>query len=102
MVQRKYEDYIDAVCEEFPDIDKESIIDVIEYGLKKIYWYATKCQDIFLKMDRSLDPFFLYIGHMDTSSDKNTQWIRIKREQHTKIRRLFKEKKKEFDGFSYF
>ena len=53
-------------------------------------------------MDRSSDPFFLYIGYNDSSKDKNKQWIRSKREEHTKLRSLFKEKKKEFDGFSYF
>ena len=100
MAQKKYEDYIEKIYDEFPDIDKESINDIVKYGLKKIHTHASTTQDIFLKMDRSSDPFYLYIGHQD--KDKYKQNIRSKTKQHNKIRKLFKERHGTFDGFSYF
>lgn len=100
-MNRKYEDYIDRLHDEFPDVNIESLHSVLKWGLRRIYHFSTILQDIMIKMDNVSQPFFMYIGFTD-SPDRLRQIIRSKNNQHKKLRRLFKEKKLPLDDNYYF
>lgn len=101
MAQKKYEDYLERIYSKFPDIDQKSIDNIIEHGLKRIHYFAKRCQDIYIRSDNNDLPFYMYIGFKDQNKSLD-QFCRSKRAQHRKIRILFKEKKIPFEEFSYF
>lgn len=102
MIQRKYEDYAERLYEEFPNVDKKSIDSIVIHGLKRIAYFIKLKQDIMLETNNKINSFYLYIGKVDTKIQQIPQYIRSKYAEHTKLRRLEKEKKIKHDGTYYF
>ena len=96
MLQKKYEDYLNELYLLYPDIEEESIKSIVEFGLKKLYNYVKDGGDIFLRVKKE----FMFIGR--SSQGSLNQWNHSKLKEHRKLRRLFLEKKEEWDGFHYF
>lgn len=42
---KTYEDYIDKMCELFPEIDKNDIYNIIKYGTKQMFMYVSEGHD---------------------------------------------------------
>lgn len=42
---KTYEDYIDKLCELFPEIKREDIYNVVKFGAKKMFTYITEYHD---------------------------------------------------------
>ena len=42
---KTYEDYVDKMCELFPEIQKEDIYNIIKYGAKKMFMYISVGHD---------------------------------------------------------
>lgn len=95
MLQRKYEDFAKRLYAEFPDIEENSIDDIADYGLKRIYHYVKNGEDVFLKDSK----FFTFIG--ESKKDSEAQWVESKLKEHSKRRKMFKETGKLWDGWHY-
>lgn len=95
MLQKKYEDYLEELYKLYPDIQEDSIKNIIEFGLKKLYSYVREGNDIFLRYKKD----YMFIGH--TSQESSSQWKASKLREHNKIRRLFLDKKEVWDGHHY-
>jgi len=96
MLQKKYEDYLDEMYSLFPHISEDSIKHIIDFGLKKIYNYVKSGNDIMFNEKTS----YLFIGNSSKESGK--QWGLSMLKEHTKIRRLFLDKKESWDKYHYF
>ena len=96
MAQKKYEDFAQRLYKEFPDIEESSIDSLADYGLKRIYHYIKTGEDVFLKDAH----FFTFIG--ESKKDSETQWVGSKLKEHSKRRKMFKEKGESWDGWHYF
>ena len=96
MLQKKYEDYLSQMYELFPDIEEESIQSIIVYGLKKIYDLVKIGSDVLMKDQENS----IFIGTSIKASLE--QQIASKLKEHSKLRRLFLDKKQPWDGYHYF
>lgn len=96
MLQKKYEDYLEEMYTLFPDIKEDSIKSIIIHGLKKIYDYIKTGNDIFM-LEQSA---YVFIGK--STKESGEQWGRSMLREHTKLRRLFIDKKEIWDGYHYF
>lgn len=96
MLQKKYEDYLEEMYTLFPDVEESSIKHIIEFGLKKIYNYVKAGNDILMSGKSS----YTFIGRATKASSE--QWGRSMLREHTKLRRLFLDKKDPWDNFHYF
>jgi hypothetical protein len=96
MLQKKYEDYLKEIYTLFPDVKENSIKHIIEFGLKKIYDYVKTGSDILMTEKSS----YTFIGRATKESAE--QWGRSMLREHTKLRRMFMDKKESWDGFHYF
>ena len=47
---KTYEDYIDKMCELFPEIEREDIYNIIKFGSKKMFTYISEGFDLLLVM----------------------------------------------------
>jgi len=95
MAQRKYEDFAQRLYKEFPDIEETAIDVLADYGLKRIYHYTKTGEDVFLKDAH----FFTFIGA--SKKDSEAQWVESKVKEHSKRRKMFKEKGENWDGWHY-
>jgi len=96
MLQKKYEDYLPTLYELFPDIKEDSIQNIIEHGLKKVYSLIKEGNDVKMQ-DKKASAF---IGWSQSSSDE--QWKQSKLKEHRKRRRIFLDQKIPWDRWHYF
>jgi hypothetical protein len=94
-----YEDYVDRLHAEFPEVNKKSINDVLKFGTGKMLYYKRLNIDLYIKDDVNLK-FFLYIGDITTTAyNRNGIYFRKKRK---KLRHMYSLDKEEYDGYFYF
>lgn len=76
---KTYEDYVDKMCELFPEIQKEDIYNIIKYGSKKMFMYISEGHDFTIdyKWPRSS---ILISNNNDTGMTKIKE-IKLKRKE---------------------
>ena len=92
----KIDDYVDVVCEKYPELSKEEVKRILVYGWKMILQYISFGNDV-----QILSPkFFFFIGQIPVSAlaaFNNYCYKLAKRIQY-----MFKRTKSEWDGYYYF
>jgi len=96
MLQKKYEDYLPELYNQFPDVKEDSIKSIIEHGLKKLYDTVKTGNDVRMS-DRVSNVFIGWFV-----KDIKVHWKQSKMKEHTKRRRLFLDEKTVWDRWHYF
>lgn len=92
----KIDDYVDAVCEQHPELPKEEVKRILVYGWKMILQYVSSGNDISILSPKS----FFFIGRIPVSglSTFNNYCYKLAR----RIQYMFKRTKSKWDGYYYF
>lgn len=88
--------YVDAVCKEYPEIAEDEIKRILVYGWKMILQYVSQGNDVSIISNR----IFAFIGRIPVqrlSVFKNYCYKLSKRIQY-----MFRRTKSEWDGYYYF
>ena len=90
------DDYVDAVCEKYPEIPKDEIKRILVYGFKMILQYISFGNDISIMSNK----FFLFIGKIPSSALAafNTYCYKLAK----RIQYMFRRTKSKWDGYYYF
>ncbi len=93
-----YKKYLDTLHEEFPDVDKKSIRDVVRHGLTMMGIFKERDFDIYLNNNR--ENLYYYFGkathNMDDRYERHYKKIR------KKLRLIYRLKKTIYSGYYYF
>jgi hypothetical protein len=93
---KQVKDYYEPMYEKYPDVPKEDIRRILNYGWKSLYLHNTYGGDTIIKDSN----FWFYIGNLKKSSLKYFNYY-IKK-LIIKIKVLYKRLKIEWDGYYYF
>lgn len=89
-------DYYNQLYELFPDVPKEDIKRIVNFGWKSLYLHNSYGGDTFIQ-DKNI---WCYIGKL---SDNSLKWFHYyKRKLSLKIRILYRRKKIKWNGYYYF
>jgi len=97
--EKTVKDYLQEVCDRFPDIPKPDIDRIIKFGWRAIYRYSGYRADIAIK-DDAVNHFSCYIGKFYYDGLKYFNYY--VRKYITKTRIIYKRDKTPFDGYYYF
>lgn len=90
------EDYVDEVCEVYPDIPRDEIKRILVYGWKMIIQYVAQGNDV-----QILSPnFFMFFGEIPVSALSAFRKYCFKLSK--RISYMFKRTKAKWDGYYYF
>ena len=96
MVQKTIQDYYDQICEEYPNIPRQDIKRILQYGWKSLYLHNSYGGDTCIMRNG----FFFYCGRLVNDSLKWFEYY--KKKLSTKLRVLYNRKKIPWDGYYYF
>lgn len=96
MIVKKASDYYEKLYEMFPDVPKQDIRQILNYGLKQLYLHNSFGGDTLIQ-DHD---FWCYIGLLTNDSIKHEIYYIDK--LCMKMRILFNKKRIEWDGCYYF
>ena len=96
MEVKNINDYVDAVAQEFPELDKSDVKRILVYGWKMILQYISAGNDLQI-LDRG---FFFFIGKIPSSA--LAAFNRYCYKLAKRIQFMFKRTKSEWDGYYYF
>ena len=92
----KVNDYLDRVCQKFPNIPKSDIRKILNYGLKRLYYLNSYGCDISLQNEDSRT----YFGSM--YKDSIAYYKYYIRKLTVKLRVMYKVLNKKYSGYYYF
>ena len=96
MKVKNIQDYYEIIFKEFPNLPKQDIKRILQYGFKSFYLHNSYGGDVFLKRKE----FWMYSGKLVNDSIKYFQYYKNK--MRIKLRVMYKRKKIQWDGFYYF
>ena len=91
---KSYEDYIDQMCELFPEIKKEDIYNIVKYGTAKLCSYITNGFDY--AIDYKWPASSIFIGKRNKIGDTQFKIVQESRKEFwlNNAKRRTEEKKK--------
>lgn len=89
-------DYVDSVHEKFPELTREEVKRILDYGWKMVLQYLDAGNDIQIK---TKDCFFFF-GELTKDSLKNFRYYCYK--LANRIKYMFHRTKAQWDGYFYF
>lgn len=92
----KVNDYLDRVCQKFPNIPKSDIRKILNYGLKRLYYLNSYGCDISIQND----DYRIYFGSM--YKDSIAYYKYYIRKLTVKLRVMYKVLNKKYSGYYYF
>ena len=92
----KVDDYVDVVCESYPELSREEVKRILTYGWKMILQYVSYGNDVSMISSK----FFLFIGKIPISKMAvfNTYCYKLAK----RIQYMFRRTKSKWDGYYYF
>ncbi len=96
MQVKTIKDYYEIIYSKFPEVSKQDIKRILNYGWKSLYLHNSYGGDVFLS-DKNL---WCYIGFLKRNSLQYFAYY--KRKLRIKIRVLYRRKKIPWDGYYYF
>ena len=85
---KTYEDYIDKMCELFPEIEREDIYNIIKFGSKKMFTYISEGFDFAIDYVHPRSSFMIacknYTGMVEQKKfalKRKEHWINTEREK---------------------
>ena len=96
MKQAIVNDYVDLVYEKFPELTKDEVKRIMNYGWKMILQYVASGNDVSIINNG----FFFFIGKLRKDSLANFKYYYKKLAK--RISFMFKRTKSEWDGYYYF
>lgn len=96
MQVKNIQDYYDRIFEKYPDIPKNDIKRILQYGWKSLYLHNSYGGDTCIVRNG----FFFYCGRLVKDSLKWFEYY--KKKLVIKLRILYKRKKIQWDGYYYF
>ena len=90
-------DYIPQLCEIFPNICKEDIKRMAEYGWRMFYYYNIRGNDTLIESKKH--NFWFYCGYLCVNPLKHFHYYVNK--LAIKIRTLYCKRRKQWDGYYY-
>lgn len=90
-------DYIPQLCEIFPNICKEDIKRMAEYGWRMFYYYNLRGNDTLIESSKY--KYWFYCGHLCIDPIKHFHYYISK--LSTKLRTLYCKRKIKWDGYYY-
>ena len=96
MEVKHYQDYIDALQEKFPDLDRQDLIRICRFGLKSLYLHNSYGGDVLIQ-DNS---FWCYFGYLTKDSQKFFNYYAQK--LALKLTIMNKRRGTDWDGYYYF
>lgn len=89
-------DYIDEINKLFPDISRNDIKKIMDYGWRQLYLLNSYGGDVIIRNNT----FWSYVGRLTYDSKKHFRYYCLKLAK--RIRILYKRKKIQWDGYYYF
>lgn len=96
MIVKKAKDYYEQLYEMFPDVPKQDIRQILNYGLKVLYLHNSYGGDTLIQ-DKD---FWCYIGNLTNDSLKHFKYYIDK--MCCKFRVIYRRLKIQWDGYYYF
>lgn len=96
MIQKTIQDYYEDLCKEYPNVPKQDIKRILQYGWKQLYLHNSYGGDVLIKHRG----FWFYCGQLMNNSLKYYEYYRKKTIAKLKI--LYRRKKVKWDGYYYF
>lgn len=96
MVQKTIQDYYDQICEEYPNIPRQDIKRILQYGWKSLYLHNSYGGDTLINRNG----FWFYCGQLMNDSLKYFEYY--KKKMRIKLRIMYKRKRVPWDGYYYF
>lgn len=96
MVQKTIQDYYDQICEEYPNIPRQDIKRILQYGWKSLYLHNSYGGDTLINRQG----FWFYCGQLMNDSLKYFEYY--KKKMRIKLRIMYKRKRIPWDGYYYF
>lgn len=93
-----YKEYLDQVCEEFPDVDKDAVARVVRHGLTMIGLFRKADHDVYI--NNNVTKNYYYFGKItQTEKDRKKNYLYKVR---SKLRYVYNLAKTPFSGYCYF
>lgn len=77
---KTYDDYIDKLCELFPEMDREDIYNIVKFGTKKMFTYISENFDF--AIDYIHPKSSVFIATKNHAGCNNWKKIQFKRKEH--------------------
>lgn len=91
------DDYLPQLQEMFPDIQKQDLKRMVEYGWRMFYFYNLRGCDTVINSNKF--NFWMYCGNLFDDSLEYFQYYKDKLRR--KLRVMYAKKKKKWDGYYY-
>lgn len=96
MIQKTIQDYYEILYKEYPDVPKEDIKRICQYGWKSLYLHNSCGGDTLINRQ----DFWFYCGSLTKNSLRHFRYYI--RKMIVKLRIMYKRKKIAWDGYYYF
>ena len=90
------EDYLDKMCEKYPEISKVSMQKILAYGLRSMYLHNLYGADTLHK----IPTFTMYCGKLFTDDLRFYKYWKMKTTK--KLRIMWNKRRPKYDGYYYF
>lgn len=93
---KRINDYVDRLQSIYPELSKNEVKKIIEYGWRMFYFYNLRNCDILVSKPGD---FWMLCGQLTSDPIKHYKYYRTRLLR--KIRVMFKKRKKQWDGYYY-